>query len=392
LDRDRNTDANVEDIRTNFLEVFSILCYINHSVYINHFITREIDDKRLLASPARQRGPSDDAGFFRACSEAYKAQWKFKPLTFDTIVHRRELPMERILPIVYETPLSGPISDDSEAVVYKVSVHPCCMDPDMRSIANSNELVFKMFNPGHIDDLDLWQNEINAYNVIVNSPGGSLLPGTSNRLPSTAIASSAFNYVVKYLGSFIRTREIDTANNDENPHLYHGDDNKAIERNDLRGRTQIIMLEYAPGGSLADFCEQHIDLIKSPAKSKRLDFWCHMFHLLQALAVVHNLGGYVLGLLLSTKTASKLTSSPRTHQDIRPSNILYMRKDGTLGSRERPCFKLADFGRSHFKRVTGSATDSEDTNNAGFGTYSKSTRELRESGIPSCTPSGLVSI
>ncbi|KAK4117824.1 kinase-like protein [Canariomyces notabilis] len=356
LDRDRNTDANVEDIRTNFLQVFSILCYISRSSYINYFMTREVDDKCLLASPAKQRGPlSDDAGFSNVWLEAYKAQWKFKPLTFDSIVHRRELPMERILPIVYETRLTPPASD--EAAVYKVSVHPCCMDPTMRSIVNSNELVFKMFNPGHIDDIDLWQNEINAYNVIVNSPGGSLSSGTSSLLPDTAIASSAFDYIVRYLGSFMWTQQIDTANSDEYSPLNHDHEDPAIVRNDLRGRTQIIMLEYAPGGTLVDFCEQQLELIMSRARRDRLDLWYHLFQLLQALAAVHNLGG--------------------THQDIRASNVLYMRKDGSLGSRERPCFKLADFGRSHFKRITGSGTDSVDTNKSGPGTYSKSNPRAR---------------
>jgi hypothetical protein len=48
-----------------------------------------------------------------------------------------------------------------------------------------------------------------------------------------------------------------------------------------------------------------------------------------------------------------------------------MRGDGSLGHRRNPCFKLSDFGKSHFKLDGGVGTEARDTNHVGNRIYSE---------------------
>jgi serine/threonine protein kinase len=61
-----------------------------------------------------------------------------------------------------------------------------------------------------------------------------------------------------------------------------------------------------------------------------------------------------------------------THQDIKESNVLYMFDDGFPSNPEKACFKLADFGKSHFKRRRGTERETRDKNNGGNRIYSES--------------------
>jgi hypothetical protein len=49
-----------------------------------------------------------------------------------------------------------------------------------------------------------------------------------------------------------------------------------------------------------------------------------------------------------------------------------MYDDGSLDNRDRVCFKLADFGKSHFKIVGGTRDEGRDMNNVGNCIYSES--------------------
>ena len=59
----------------------------------------------------------------------------------------------------------------------------------------------------------------------------------------------------------------------------------------LVDKTHMIVLEYAPGGTLATFCKRNLGLITSPGRENRLNLWYQMFHLLQALTVIHEANG-----------------------------------------------------------------------------------------------------
>lgn len=284
LDRDQNTEAHVEVIETSCLETFSILCYINCSAYFNHFTTTlRLSDSLLPIVPSSYSdGPwSSNAGLRDALAGFREAQWKFKPLFFDTAIHRKELTSDHILPVVYERPA---LATHDDSVVYKVAVHPCCVAPKFKSYANSQDVVFKMLSS---HESGLWDNEVDAYNFLSrSSPDGAQL-GKSlvKMLPSANIASS-FNYIARCLGSFRRLPPPDRSN-------QHGPAPSELDamQRDTIGKTRVIVLEYARGGNLATFCLHYPHLVVSPAREDRLNLWHQMFHLLQALSAIHSING-----------------------------------------------------------------------------------------------------
>jgi serine/threonine protein kinase len=79
--------------------------------------------------------------------------------------------------------------------------------------------------------------------------------------------------------------------------------------------------------------------------------------------------GEIWAFLLDSRQLIVLHS---THQDIKESNVLYMYNDGSLDNRKRVCFKLADFGKSHFKIAGGTIDEGRDVNNVGNRIYSES--------------------
>lgn len=277
LDSDNNTTSNAEDIESSYLEIFSILCYIDRLSYIGHFTTLGISDARLPIPPNQ---PADawpkDEGFREVWSATYKAQWMFKPLIFDIapLLHRRELCRELILPLEYtKASLTPPTSDES--AVFKVAVHPCCMTEAFKKAANSStDLAFKMVDSNHEP---LWDNEIAAYTIIANKSARYLSGLPEGAILESAVVASPFNHIPRYFGSF---KWLQPPGSSRRPGQYG-----------ICDKPYVIMLEYAPGGNLAAFCQREPEHIMSSHTKDRLYFWFQMFHLLQALGAIHSLGG-----------------------------------------------------------------------------------------------------
>jgi hypothetical protein len=220
-----------------------------------------------------------------------EAQWKFKPLVFNAVIHRRVLEPEYILPVIFYTPPLEASSNGGSAV-YKASVYSCCVPVGwtLESNVEAHDVVFKMLGPG---ESDLWDNEVNAYNFLARkSPDPTRLQSLINMGPSANL-SSAFNYIPKILGSFIRTttqpaiygpQQTDSA--PQNPMARDLIDNDLTR--DLIENNRVILLEHARGGNLTTFCKSHTSLIVSSAREDRVNLWHQMFHLLQGLHAVHS--------------------------------------------------------------------------------------------------------
>jgi hypothetical protein len=278
---DRDKEANVQAIQTTSLETFSILCYISHSGSFNLFNSLQIIDSALPITRSSYSRWSGDTGFWEVLAKFAKAQWKFKPLVFNAVIHKRRLPPECILPVIFDkSPLMA--SSNGGSAVYKASVYPCCVGSTLESNPEAHDVVFKMLGSG---ESDLWENEVDAYNLLARkSPDPTRLKSRINMGPSANL-SSAFNYIPKILGSFIRTipqpttvdgrRQADSAPQDP-------------MTRDLIDNNRVILLEYARGGNLATFCESHANLIVSSVRDDRVNLWHQMFYLFQGLHAVHS--------------------------------------------------------------------------------------------------------
>jgi hypothetical protein len=206
----------------------------------------------------------------------------FKPLCFDTAIHRKDLTADYILPVVYD---KTPLGIHNESAVYKVSVQPCCVAPRFERFAKSQDVVFKMLTS---EESELWENEVDAYNFLARSASEGAEVGTllATMLPF-AISASSFNYIARCLGSFRRMPPLVSRPNQNASPPAEMD---AIKRDTVE-KAHVIMLEYARGGNLATFCQRYTHLVVSPKREDRLNLWHQMFHLLQALAAIHNIDG-----------------------------------------------------------------------------------------------------
>jgi hypothetical protein len=282
LEHDGNTRAHVGDIETSFLETFSILCYISCSAFLNDFTSIPIKDGFL---PIKQQHYSDsprydDAGFRDALARFCEAQWMFKPLVFENVIHRKRVAAECILPIVYDrTPLETQKNHDS--AVYKVLVHPCCVG---RGSQLERDVVFKMLSSS---ERDLWDNEVDAYTSLASGSPGDHVHLTTIA-PSATVASS-FKYIAMCFGNFERTPSQSVSpHHQARPTPPRPQDQVA---KDLVDKTHVIILEYAPGGNLATFCKKNSHLVLSPKREDRVNLWHQMFHLLRALYSIHIIDG-----------------------------------------------------------------------------------------------------
>lgn len=287
LDRDANTEANAEAIETASLETFSILCYTSCSAYFNHFTSLQIIDTALPITESYYSNCrwSGDAGFCSALARFSKAQWKFKPLVIKDVIHKKELPPECILPVVFDrSPLTA--SSHGESAVYKASVYPCCVESRLKSDTGEHNVVFKMLGP---NESELWENEVNAYNFLARgSPEQARLNKSLTTMTPPANIASAFNYISRCLGSFMRTPPQSAPGDglQENTSSPQDPITRALIRN-----THVMILEYARGGNLTTFCERYNDVVVSPAREDRVNLWHQMFHLLRGLSAVHSIDG-----------------------------------------------------------------------------------------------------
>ncbi|KAH7157257.1 hypothetical protein B0J13DRAFT_435115 [Dactylonectria estremocensis] len=179
---------------------------------------------------------------------------------------------------------------------------------------HEDTVVFKVY---HEAASDIFSSEADVY---------TLLPRDYER------------YIVKYHGSF-----------------------KQADKN-------IIILEYAPGGSLLDLFER--TRLPNPDEVKTL--WKELFQLLIALYMMHEME--------VPADCSTLVLSG-THHDIQPVNILVFTQD--TNSEYNVYFKLADFGTARIIRTLSADADTQAGNNDGNRMYSELflssyTRELGE--------------
>jgi serine/threonine protein kinase len=113
------------------------------------------------------------------------------------------------------------------------------------------------------------------------------------------------------------------------------------------GRTYNILQEHADGGNLMDYFE---GITPPSSEEDILQFWSSLFKVIEPIKRIHELGGYVYKLPLLGERSKRL-KDVRSHQNIKPSNILVT--SGATSSKYDRNFKLADLGMSYFASKTG---------------------------------------
>ncbi|KAK3372081.1 kinase-like domain-containing protein [Podospora didyma] len=313
LRRDKtDVTLSAKEIKTDYLIVFSILCYLSLSHLIQHFVDGEHGDGRLpvrdLQAFPRHKDPKL-AGSWKAF---WNQQWMFVPFKMDKYHHRKELSYETILPICEREVLS----EREEGEVWRARIYHCCGEVELESgPVKSNIIVMKTTS------YDIWDNEVNVYSALSHGLERDRRVG----------APSLYDHIIQYHGSFTQPR---TPNQTLNNTLGR------LSNPDARpGKTHTILLEYAEGGDLTKFCKDHIDIVCSKKEEEIRRLWDRLFELLAGLYLIHEIGG--------------------THQDIKEANILYTGDSDYYG--DKPCFKICDLGRSHVKHEKGD----RDKNNVG---------------------------
>ncbi|KAK3367214.1 kinase-like domain-containing protein [Lasiosphaeria ovina] len=312
LRRNQGTSVSAETVRNEYLQIFSILCYISCPGRISYFTKNGYTDASLPFSwmDGHRAALPVEAQFWRRFDEN---KWRFWPMTFNTIIHQKIIELDRILPICSIELLSE--SDDS--TVQKVLIYPCCW----KRKATSNEVVFKTLRP-HAKDL--WTNETSVYNELANAYSSISNPA----IPKFAISPNPFDYITEYLGSFTQPLPSDTVV--QLPSSSTGRDT-SLEIDMGPRNNYTIVLEYAPGGSLAEFCKENMAMIMSREPEAELDLWRHMFKIALGVGAMHRINS--------------------THQDLKELNILYTGKP--VAEHGKPCFKISDLGKAHLMRDGG---------------------------------------
>ena len=276
LRRDNNHEVNAEEVRKNYLKIFSILVYIAYSAFIHQIMSNdEIDDTTLIHS---QRVAGKYPELDKILPTFSKAQWKFNPYFLDGVRHGRKLDMERILPLSLGAPLTG--TEMNEVVAYKASLYPCCIGDAFRESAKAHDVVLKMFGaPKH----DMWKEEAENYNHIHNNWGDETIKEQVRKGQTSKV--SPWNYITTYLGSFQHLQR-------QGPSKHQDWEPPGTSTGIAPGkRTHGIILEYAKGGDLANFCQDYLDSIMSSKREDRLKLWFQLFYLLEALDGIHNIEG-----------------------------------------------------------------------------------------------------
>ncbi|KAK3695649.1 hypothetical protein B0T22DRAFT_534455 [Podospora appendiculata] len=316
-----------EEIRHSYLQIFSILCFISHPEYIRYITPNgAISDANLpilQSLVGRNSWPSDPASV-EVWNKFYECQWMFSPLTFDTIVHRREIPFERVLPVCGT---KKQLQTGNGSTIYLVKLCACCSKPD------SQEIVFKVLSDDNPAAPSLWETEVGLYATLHNDSSSTAFP-LSSAAESLSVGSprlvTPFDFITKYHGSFIQSEQKLHRQPSriilQTPGISGGRDDSGVDETEHEKRKiRTIVLEYVPGGDLIKFCHDKRDEIQSQSRDKKEILWQQMFHILQGVGVMHQLG--------------------ITHQDIKESNILYT--GGSLGDLDKACFKIADLGKAH---------------------------------------------
>jgi hypothetical protein len=145
---------------------------------------------------------------------------------------------------------------------------------------------------------DMWENEVDAYNFLArDSPEDVRLGQALMTIPESATRTSFSSYITKCLGSFERTLPPSARGSGQTGFETPGSSNDPVQDDldplvqDIIGKPHIILLEYARGGNLTNFCQRYANLVTSPNREDRVNLWHHLFHLLRALHVVHSIEG-----------------------------------------------------------------------------------------------------
>ncbi|KAK3331326.1 hypothetical protein B0H66DRAFT_546319 [Apodospora peruviana] len=303
------------DIHTFQLLILSILCHIGQPLYITVFVRNQVTDARLPLFPALfqdGRWPQDPQSL-RTWGLFSERQWAFCPLIFGA--RGNKVPIDLVLPIRSMIELnvrSGSLSTS----IYKVSLYRCC------NRWSTDDVVFKILDSraGH-----LWKNETDIYSSLFSSPDNDLSStryreeGSDLGIPTVGLSS-----VAGYFGSYVLQTRCNwpqsTGKGTQLTVLDRVDESPS--RGELVVPKYIIVLEYACGGTLTEFCQQNMPLLSSPAQRDKLAFWHQMFNILPGLHAIHRLS--------------------ITHRDVKGTNILYT--GAPIHNTGEPCFKLADFG------------------------------------------------
>ncbi|KAM0425860.1 hypothetical protein ACHAPT_008798 [Fusarium lateritium] len=222
--------ANADQITKRFLRVFSTLVYIGQPENVTLFTLKNRDDYQLPILELPREFPP-------ALQEFWEQQWMFCPLEFSRdLVYKRELHSRHILPVTYRESLRDNAYGGDGPSIRKVEIHPKCNsildEPD-----KDTPMVFKVFKGQEMRNL--YRAEADVYSRLSDK-------------------NKAHKHIARHYGSF------------------------SFEETD----TRIIILEYAPQGSLLDFFK-NTPLPVTPSDFEML--WKALLKLLTGLYAIHYL-------------------------------------------------------------------------------------------------------
>ncbi|KAM5360453.1 hypothetical protein ACJZ2D_013731 [Fusarium nematophilum] len=292
-------------IQKRFPLIFSILVYISAPSAISYFARRDWDDHHLPMSPADLNR--------RHWAEAFlEIQWMFRPLEFsDRAIDRRELQTDRILPLKYTRQISEDGRDQDAARIWEAKIHGgyknLIPEAAHRLTEQDGRAALKVYESDSAEGL--YNAEAYTY----------------------AMLSNRFENITRLYGSF----------------SFKGT------------QSRMLVLEYAPGGSLVDFFQN----TQPPVTPEDFNLlWDRLLELTDGLHALHNLSapelsssGSIVGWVLFGEVPSAINHCGRIHLDIKPSNILVFPQSDK--SRFDVRFKLADFGITEMKRVSRTNPD-----------------------------------
>ncbi|RGP76420.1 serine threonine kinase [Fusarium longipes] len=239
-------------IEKAYLNIFSILVYSSKTYLIKDFISHGFQDQHLPLLDPKRFG--EDHVMVSDMEEFCENQWMFCPVVFSNTMpmDKRAIPSRQILPIKDEKRTMSK-ANHSKSDIRVVTLYPDCYDEDWSS---SPTVVFKEYRTLERSILrDSWVREHDAF-----------------------VKIDSCEHIVQYLGSFEQS-----------------------------GRC-IMILEYAPGGSLLELFRR--DQPPETPEQRRY-FLYGMMGLVKAVDKIQNLGGG----LRSQRTGF-------AHRDIKPANIL----------------------------------------------------------------------
>lgn len=266
----RVSDDVVLKITSRHVLEFSVLSYIGYPDCIVSLVDKDLTDAQLPL--LNDFGCSCQAPQSCKVWELFsKEQWKFTPLVFGTGTHANELPIDRnqILPIRNITRLEV-TTGLLDTKIHKVSLYPCC------SHLPANEVVFKCLvknsrpriKPSHARLQ--WEREAAVRAEISRASS-----------PSLGVIKSFGSYVWSVSG--------------ESPSDGHGLEASSTRGQSLKGHehvdsetwTHFIILEFASGGTLAEFLKT--TAMSSPNWQDQFNFWCQMFNILSGIISIGRL-------------------------------------------------------------------------------------------------------